>query len=73
MKFRAKAKPLSAAQERMAERLATRILSVQRKTADYLNNRTAEVSAKTWTIVLLAFCLIAGVFFTYLLIQAFKN
>jgi len=73
MRFGFKEKPLSAGQEKLAARIAGRILSMQRKTADYLNDRTAKVSAKTWLIVLMVFCGITGTYLIYLLVQVFKK
>jgi len=73
MRLVSKEKPLSAGQEKLAMRLAGRILSMQRKIADYLNERTAKISAKTWLIVLMGFCGITGTYLIYLLAQVFKN
>jgi len=63
-------KALPEAQVRFAERIAGKILQTQRKAADYLNVRTAGVSAKTWRVSLVAFCLLFGGYSLYLLIAA---
>lgn len=72
MRLRFKEKPLSVGQEKLAVRVAGRILAMQRKTADYLNDRTAKVSAKTWLMLLMGFCGITGTYLIYLLAQVFK-
>ena len=73
MRFVSKERPLSAGQEKLAARIAGRILLAQRRTADYLNEKTAKVSAKTWLIVLMGFCGITGTYLIYLLVQVFKK
>lgn len=73
MRLASKEKPLSASQEKRAVKVAGQILFAQRKTADYLNHRTAKVSAKSWLIMLMGFCLITGTYLIYLLAQVFRN
>lgn len=43
-------------QERLAGRLAGRILRVQRRMADWLNSRTKEFGPKLWMALLAALC-----------------
>jgi hypothetical protein len=73
MRLVSKQKQLSAGQEKWAVKVAGQILLAQRKTADYLNDRTAKVSAKSWLIVLIVLCGITGTYLIYLLSQVFKN
>lgn len=63
-------KVLPEAQIRLAERIAGRIIQLQRKVADYLNIRTADISAGRWRIMLVAFCLLFGGYSLYLLLAA---
>lgn len=58
-------------QDRRALGIAVRILSRQRKIADYLNRKTAGVTAKGWLAMLIAFCTLFGSYCLWLLMQAF--
>ncbi len=55
----------------IAERIAGRLLYYQRKTADYLNRKTAGMSRKLLLLLLAGFCLASGSYCLYLLIKAF--
>ncbi|MES2456842.1 MAG: hypothetical protein V4594_14915 [Bacteroidota bacterium] len=64
-------KALSHRQERIAEKVAGRIVQAQRRLADHLNRRTVQVTGKTWLIWLIAFCAVSGSYLLYLFMQAF--
>lgn len=63
---------LSSGQEQTARRIADRIVQAQRKTANYLNRKTAGVSLKTWRLLLIGFCILFGSYCIYLLAQVFN-
>lgn len=67
-----KNKSLSPDQQRKAENIAGHILKTQRKTADYLNNKTAAISAKGWLILLILFCAAFGSYCLRLLVAGFS-
>lgn len=71
--FTGREKALSAGQERFAARMAGRILTVQRRVANYLNGKTARVSTRHWLIYLVCFCLVFGAYLVYLLAQVFSG
>ena len=52
----------------LAEKIASVILSRQRKWADYLNGKVSRFSFKSKLTVLVVFCLISAGYLTYLLI-----
>ena len=63
---------LTTSQEKWAERLADRICRVQRRIATYLNMRTAKFGKTKWIVLLALFCLLTGVYCSYLVIEAFN-
>jgi len=63
---------LTEGQLRFAGKLAGRILSVQRRLADYLNRVTRGTSPRSWMMMLCCFCLLAGAYLLYLLAQVFN-
>ena len=63
---------LSEVQQQAALNIAGKILRCQRKTADYLNRKTAKISAKGWLVILIAFCAGFGSYCLLLLIRAFN-
>ncbi|NQX42329.1 hypothetical protein SAMN05421820_11149 [Pedobacter steynii] len=67
-----KDKVLSPGQQRKAENIAGHILKAQRKTADYLNTKTAQISGKGWLILLICFCAAFGSYCLLLLVQGFS-
>ena len=69
--FKKRNRQLSAKQEKTAGKLADFILSSQRKAADYLNGRTAHLSALSRLLLLILFCVVFGSYCLYLLLQAF--
>lgn len=52
----------------LAEKIASVILTRQRKWADYLNAKASRTSFKSRLIALIAFCLVSASYLTYLLI-----
>ncbi len=62
---------LTARQEKTAGKIAGGILKGQRKAADYLNKKTADISGKRWMLLLMAFCAAFGSYCLYLLMQVF--
>ena len=69
--FSKKIKSLTTQQEHHASWIADKILKVQRKIADYLNQKTAVLSCKAWLVLLILFCTAFGSYSLFLLIQAF--
>lgn len=69
--FRKRPAELSGRQQAIAEQIAGRILVWQRRSADYLNDKSSELSIRTWRIMLLGFCLVFGFYCGYLLLQGF--
>ena len=69
--FKKRNRPLSPGQEQAAGKIASRILAGQRKTADYLNRKTAGMSRRRLLFLLACFCLAFGSYCLYLLIHAF--
>lgn len=63
---------LTSRQEALAGRIAGRITRTQRRTAEWLNRKTAGLSAKTWLLLLVLFCLAFGAYCLYLLVIAFN-
>jgi len=61
---------LAEGQERFAQRVATKIIRLQRRVADQLNARTAGFSVQRWRVMLFAFCLLLGGYSLYLLLTA---
>ncbi|RQO75600.1 hypothetical protein DBR43_09695 [Pedobacter sp. KBW06] len=74
MNFFKKKKTLSlnAAQQRSAEKIALEILNLQRKVADFLNQKTTHLSARAWLSLLILFCGISASYLICLLTSAFK-
>jgi hypothetical protein len=68
--FKKRDRALSPVQEQRAGKIAQAILNRQRKTADYLNNKTAFISGKNWLLLLILFCTVFGSYCIYLLIKA---
>ena len=69
--FTNKSNGLTTRQKNNAGRIADKILKAQRKTADYLNRKTALLSPKIWLMLLIIFCAAFGSYSLFLLIQAF--
>jgi len=57
-------------QVRLAERIAGKILRLQRYAADFLNMKTAKFSANQWWVMLVVFSLLFGGYSLYLLVEA---
>lgn len=70
--FNRKKVPLNAAQQAAAQRIADRIMSRQKKLADYLNTKTSGISGRTWLMLLVGFCLVFGLYCLYLMIAAWS-
>ncbi len=70
--FKKSERTLTPRQQHTAQKVAERILSAQRQSADYLNSRTSGISARSWKLLLLAFCLGFGGYCLYLLWEAFN-
>lgn len=69
--FRKKNRPLSESQERFAGRLAERILVMQRRLADWLNERTAGLHPTAWLMLLILFWAGFGGYLIRLVMQVF--
>jgi hypothetical protein len=65
-----KNKPLTAGQDAVAQRIAERIISRHKRTADYLNAKTQDIPRRLWLWLLIAFSLIFGGYCLYLVIGA---
>jgi hypothetical protein len=63
---------LTRRQEQFAGKISDKMLRCQRKTADYLNRRTAGMSRRLWLFLLFVFCLAFGSYCLYLFIRAFQ-
>ncbi len=71
--FRKKRKEQQAAvNERLAERIAEKILSVQSGIAAFLNGKTEMLSTMGKEIILLVFCLVFGMLSLWILISAIR-
>ena len=68
--FGKREKALPESQVRLAERIAGKILQLQRNAADFLNGKTAKFSTKQWWGMLAAFSLLLGGYSLYLLLEA---
>ncbi|GGI23347.1 hypothetical protein GCM10008119_07190 [Pedobacter mendelii] len=69
MKFLKNSKP-DRNNDEVAQRIAERITSRQQRIANYLNDRTKDVSGKYLLISLIAFCTVFASYLLYLLINA---
>jgi hypothetical protein len=56
--------------DRLSQKIAQRILKIQSKIADYLNERASECPSKKLLLCLLCFCGLFGAYCLYLLLQA---
>jgi hypothetical protein len=70
--FRKKERSMSAGQEQVAGKIAGDILRYQRKTAEYLNRKTAHLSGKARLCLLILFCAAIGSYCLFVLLQAFR-
>lgn len=70
--FNRKKVPLNAAQQAAAERIAEKLISRQKRLADYLNAKTSGISGKTWLMLLIGFCLVFGLYCLQLVIAAWS-
>lgn len=66
-----RADSLTDKQEALAGCIAGRITQTQRRTADWLNGKTAGLPPKIWLLLLVLFCLCFGAYCLYLLVAAF--
>ncbi len=64
-------KAVNPKQEELAAGIASKIISWQRKTADHLNAKTAQLSPKLRLLLLILFCVLFAAVNLYLLIQSF--
>lgn len=62
--------PLTSAQHAVAQRIAEKLISRQKRLADYLNAKTERISGKGWLILLMGFCLLFGSYCLYLVTAA---
>ncbi len=67
-----KNKTLTQWQQKKAENIAGYILKAQRKTADYLNCKTAGISGKSWVFILICFFATFGCYCLLLMVQGFN-
>lgn len=67
-----KEKRLTQTQEAVAVRIAERLIRLQKNAADYLNKKTAGISAKGWLILLICFIAGFGSYCLMLFLEAFK-
>lgn len=63
---------LTAPQEKLAMRIAGAISSYQRRIACHLNRSTAAFGQRKWLVLLIVFCLLMGIYCSYLVIIAFN-
>ncbi len=70
--FRKPRKDLSDGQLRTAEKIAAKILAVQRSFANWLNSKTGDLHPKTWLFLLICFCAGFGAYLIRLVIQLFN-
>lgn len=68
--FKGKKVPLNAAQQVVAERIADKIISRQKRLSDYLNARTQGISGHSWFWLLVGFCLVFGCYCLKLVLAA---
>lgn len=69
MKFLKNSKP-DLNNDEVAQRIAERITSRQQRIANYLNDRTKDISGKYLLISLIVFCTVSASYLLYLLINA---
>lgn len=63
---------LTARQEAITDSIAGRIRQYQRRTAEWLNGKTAGLTAKNWMWLLVLFSIGFGAYCLYLLLSAFN-
>ncbi|PWG80799.1 hypothetical protein [Pararcticibacter amylolyticus] len=63
---------LTPKQEALADRIAGRIRQTQCRLAEWLNGKTAGLTAKNWLWLLVLFSLGFGAYCLYLLVSAFN-
>jgi len=68
--FKGKKVPLSAGQQATAERIAEKLISRQKRLADYLNIKTRGISGRSWLWLLIGFCLVFGCYCLKLVLGA---
>lgn len=69
--FNRKKVPLNAAQQAAAQRIAEKLISRQKKLADYLNAKTQGISGRLWLWLLIGFCLVFGCYCLQLVLAVF--
>lgn len=61
---------LNAAQQAAAQRIAEKLISRQKRLAEYLNAKTRGISQRSWLWLLIGFCLVFGCYCLRLVLAA---
>jgi hypothetical protein len=64
---------INPAKDRVARKIASFILKLQTRFANFMNSKTRNVSAPRMKILLIAFCLVSGSYSIYLTVHAFSK
>ena len=68
--FKGKKVPLTTGQQAVAERIAGKLITRQKRLADYLNTKTQGISGRSWLWLLIGFCLVFGCYCLKLVLAA---
>lgn len=63
---------LTTAQQEVAQRIAEKLISRQKRLADYLNAKTSGISPRSWLWLLIVFCLVFGCYCLRLVLGAWS-